>query len=87
MLYEKREKIMRIVARQKNRYLLFLKILDKNSIGRIIDIENKIIDEIKNLQSILLRGYWEKYDLNEEETKIFLQKNDINILKIEEGEK
>ena len=67
---------MKIIAKQgEERFLLQI----NKQKGRIIDLEQKKVFQENNIQSILLRGYWEEYELTEEETMKLLEKNNIKL--------
>jgi hypothetical protein len=67
---------MKIIAKQgEERFLLQI----NKQKGRIIDLEQKKVFPENNIQSILLRGYWEEYELTEEETMKLLEKNNLKL--------
>ena len=67
---------MKVVAKQgEDRFLLQI----NEQKGRIIDLEQKKVFPENNIQSILLRGYWEEYELTEEETMKLLEKNNLKL--------
>lgn len=73
---------MRIIARRgENIYILLTNDQTEKGLekGRIINLyQNKIFPE-QYIQSFLARGYWEEYNLSEEETKKFLKDNNLEI--------
>lgn len=67
---------MKVVAKQgEKRFLLQI----NKQKGRIIDLVQKKVFQENNIQSILLRGYWEEYELTEEETMKLLEKNNLKL--------
>ncbi len=76
------DKDMRIIAKRGDDSFILLtneqteRGLEK---GRIIDICQKRIYPEQYIQSFLLRGYWEEYNLSEEETKKFLKEHNLKL--------
>lgn len=67
---------MKVVAKQgEERFLLQI----NEQKGRIIDLEQKKVFPENYIQSILLRGYWEEYNLSKEETKKLLKENNLTL--------
>ena len=73
---------MRIIARRgENIYILLTNEQTEKGLekGRIINLYQNTIFPEQYIQSFLARGYWEEYNLSEEETKKFLKDNNLEL--------